>query len=454
MKVINKLLVPKNCIYLIWILSLAYVIIGPWWVGNTPYIEEDYYNNTVKILENSKVLESSGELYVGYAQNEIVASVGQPIMGYTDRKPLDSEGVLNPSFSKSLTVRVGDKAVSIVAVDVMLLMGDIIDDVYMETGLSQDEIFFTATHTHSGVGGWFKHPVFEFFYGKYNKVYYDNLKRAIVQSILDSRKNFVRAKVKYDKVDAGEWLENRIYKDIPAPEGAGFHGVNPYLTALSFVDYDDPSNILYILTTYAAHATVVRKNVHKFSTDYPGELCAKLKELTSAKAVLFAAGSVGDARSTVLNIAGAQKLGAALAGKIAPVIKSGKAIDVTNMTSLNLPIEMPEARFAFAGPKWSVLPILASWLFDTPIHLSYLQIGEFVIVGMPMDIAGELTAELQSAKPILMTSFNGSWKGYATKEDTYLHRDTYSTRDMGLAGAQAGEYLVDIAMKTYEKVNR
>lgn len=453
MKKLKRYFVPVNFIYILWLFALVFVVVGPVWVANTKYTDTEYYSQTILNLNEKDFLEGKGELYVGFAKSEIAVEAGQPIMGYTDRETLRSKGSVTPCYAKAITVKVGDAAVSIVGVDVMLLMGKIIDDVYTETGLSRDEIFFTATHTHSGVGGWFEHPLFELFYGEYSEKYYDNLKKSIVSAILQSRKGLVKASMKFVKVDAREWLEDRVYKVIPAKPNSGYHDVNPYFTGIAFVDYNNDNDIIAILTSYAAHATVIRKDVLKFSSDYPGKVCEELQKLTGAKGVLFAAGSVGDARSTVLHQKGVDFLGSSLANKLYPALKTAKSVRVNSLESMSLPISMPKARFSLLGPHSGMMPILASWLFDRPIHLSFLQIGEFAMIGMPVDIAGELTKEYEDEHPVLFTSFNGSWKGYATKEDTYLNRNTYSTREMGVAGAQAGKYLMDLADKIFQRNN-
>ncbi len=451
LNILKRVMVPQNCVFLLWLLALVYVITGPVWVEDKEFANTEYYTQSMQNLEGSELLLGSGELYVGYGESEIAVEAGQPIMGYTDRKPLASEGSIDKLYAKAITVKAGGAEVTIVGADVMLLMGRIIADICYETGLKQDELYFTATHTHSGVGGWFEHPFFELFYGKYSPKYYEALKNSLISAIIASRKNLVKARVQYLKTDAHEWLENRIYKEHPEDLKGGAHGVNPYLTGLSFVDAADSARVIAVLVAYAAHATVVRKDVHKFAADYPGAVCRELKRLTGAQGILFAAGSVGDARSIFLHQEGAEKLGLLLAERLAPVFAATPAESVNSISSLYLPIAMPRARLALLGSHSGVLPVLASVLFDNPVHISYLRIGKYALFGMPVDIAGELTTELQENEDILVTSFNGSWKGYATKADTYANRDTYATREMGLGGAQAGEFLMDVAAQILRK---
>ena len=441
-------------VYLLWLMSLVFVLVGPVWCENTPYRDTAYYKQTRDNLEKAEFLEGEGELSVGYDREVIHTESGQPIMGFSDRSPLASTGKVTPLYATAITAKVGAVAVTIVGVDVMLLAGPIIEDIYRETGLRREEIYFTATHTHSGLGGWFEHPVFELFYGSYSQKYYEWLRDAIVKAIQKSRQNYRPARLKYTRVEAGEWLEDRIYKDQPPEADSGFHGVNPYLTGVSFVSVEDPNKTFATLVSYAAHATVVRKDVHEFSRDYPGVVCDELQRSTGAECVLFAAGSVGDARAVYLHQSGAEKLGKQLVERLAPEIERTSASAVTSLRSMWLPVVMPAARFAFLGPHSSVFPLLAAGLFENQVYISYLQLGEFVLIGMPVDIAGELTKELQDAQPVLVTSFNGGWKGYATKEDTYLQRNTYSTREMGISGPQAGAFLMDIAGRIYAKGNK
>ncbi len=449
----KKIATPVNIIYLLWILAFVYLIVGPFWVSDNDFATAGYYIKTLENLDNTDFLKGQGRLEVGFSRQEINTEVGQPIMGFSDRSSLASKGELSPLYARALTVSVGGKAVTIVGADVMLLMGDIIDDILHETGLARDELFFTATHTHSGAGGWFKHPVFELFYGKFSQQYYANLKTALISAIVASRKNLQPARMKYTRVNAGEWLEDRIYKDNPSTNADSYHDVNPYFTGVSFVTDSNPEKVIAILAAYAAHATVIRKDVHRFSSDYPGVVCEELKKLTGADGVLFAAGSVGDARSIYLHEKGANTLGLNLARRLAPAIAATPSSTVTTLASLYMPLFMPKVRMSLLGPHTSVFPLISGLLFENPAYISYLQLGEFVLVGMPADIAGELTKELQDEHQILITSFNGSWKGYVTKADTYMSRDSYSTREMGLSGPQAGEYLMAIAAKIFEKNN-
>ncbi len=449
----KKLAAPVNIIYLLWILAFIYLLVGPVWITDKPYSAAGYYAETLETLEHTDFLRGQGTLAAGFSRHRIKTEVGQPIMGFSDRSPLASVGEQTPLYARALTVKVGETAVTIVGADVMLLMGNIIDDILRETGLSRAELFFTATHTHSGAGGWYRHPVFELFYGKFSSEYYQNLKGALVTAIKESRRNLKPVRMKYTRVAAGEWLEDRIYKDNPSAAGTGYHGVNPYFTGVSFVDAGNPEKVIAILTAYAAHATVIRKDEHRFSSDYPGVLCSELEKLTGADGVMFAAGSVGDARSVYLHEQGANTLGMNLARRLAPAIAASPSRNVTTLASMYLPLSMPKVRMSLFGPQTSVFPLISNMLFENPAYVSYLQLGEFVLIGMPADIAGELTKELQEERETLITSFNGSWKGYVTKVDTYKTRDSYSTREMGLSGPQAGEYLMDIAAKIFAKNN-
>lgn len=420
------------------LLAIIGVVVGPWPADNTYWEETDWGKSTRERIKTLKPLAASGKLSIGLARVPIDPEPGQPLMGYSDRTPLASEGVLTPCEAKALTLRCADAAVTIVSVDALLVLDDLMDEVIRRSGLRPEELYFTATHTHSGPGGWARGVIEEFCYGKFEQRYFDRLAEQIVSAIAASRKDTRPATLEYVCADAPEWLENRIFPGRLCLST---------LPALIFKD-EQSGKIRSILTAFSAHATVLRRENHRSSADYPGYLCAELEKATGAELALFAAGGIGDARPKTSGEEGAKKMGVALADKIIRQFTRSTPLRSNQLVSQRLIVDLPKARFAL-GLDAKVFPLVSPMFFSRQTHLSVLRIGEGVLTGWPADVAGEVAEPLQDwgqqeSVALFLTSFNGNWRGYFTLPDTYGEVNTYETRMTGFLGPWAGHYFTTL----------
>lgn len=430
-------------IKLAWLLPaiiILWALIGPLPSDNQNWQKASYGVKTIQRLDKIQPKGSTGNLQVSFAKEDISTDIGQPIMGYTDRKPLASEGVLDACYVRALSLRVGSEEVTVISADTMILFEDIVDEVVRRSGIERSALYFNATHTHSGPGGWAKGNIKEFFYGKYEQKYYEKLVSKIVAAINNSRQNYRPAEVGFLQVSAPEWIENRIYPERPA---------NPNLSALVFKE-PGKDEILAAITSYSAHGTVVRRETHKCSADYGGQLCAALAQ--KVEFPMFLSGAMGDARPKASGEEGALKMGGALADKLIAQLSAVEYKNSVELASLYLPVDVPSSRFALTA-RWELFPFFMRYFQPQTTGISVLRVGSNVLVGWPADSAGELAAPLsewgESATGeklnIILTSFNGSWRGYATTYDTYMNKDSYATRMMGFMGPWYGEYLLALS---------
>lgn len=436
---------------ILFLLFIAFIIVGPWPADNTHWSKAKYGIDTLDNLAQTEELRGKGELMIGFSSKSISPEIGQPLMGYTDRETLASNGVLTECNAKALTVVSGEAKVTFISVDALLVLDLLRKEVLYKTAIPPDELYFMASHTHSGPGGWAKGVVEELYYGGFNQKYFDRMLNQICAAITESRedKNLKPATLEYVTANAPELLENRIYGD----ERAAY----PLLTAAVFRSKNDDNKILSILTTFSAHATVVRKRTLKSSADYPGELCRKLQVETGAEMVLFGAAAMGDARPNANGEEAAVRMGETLAKKLIPKIKAGKGKKVESITALNLPVELPPARLAVAGSGLKLFPLFMPSLMSTRTHISLVRIGDIAYVGWPADVAGELMPGIlehtkeNHLQDIILTSFNGNWRGYFTTSQTYFERNAYATRTMGFMGPWAGDYFTDLTAQMLKR---
>lgn len=442
----------RNNVGILLMFIVLFLLIGPMPADNAPWQDTTWGKASKALIEANNPSVAEGQLLAGWAVEDITPAEGQPLMGYSDRKPLGASGEpLSRCYARALTVGTNKIAVTIVSVDSLLILDDLAQEIIKNrTGLRSDDIFFTATHTHSGPGGWAKGMAVEYFYGKYESMYFDRMATAISKAILASRSPDVLrpARLSFASAEAPDYVSNRIYAGLPG---------HPALTTISALIVSDPEKDKprAILTSFAAHATVIRREEHRASADYPGELCRLLQKETGAEMVMFAAGAVGDARPNGSGEDYLPRMANGLIKALKPELAKAKDVKFDNIVTWNVPVDLPKTRIS-CGAEWSWFPFFAPHLLPAQSHISFLKLGNVALCGWPADVAGEVAAPLQAkaAKDglnLLITSFNGNWRGYVTLPETYKTRSEYETRSVGFIGPQAGVFFSDLTTMIYKK---
>lgn len=299
---------------------LLLLVVGPWPSRNPPWQHTRFGQEALETAASVPIAHTrTGTLRAGIGTADITPVEGQPLMGYSARRPLGRVGVDESCHVRVLTLERGGMQVSIVTADILLLFQPLRDEILRRADLSHGDVYFTASHTHSGAGGWAKGVVEEFFFGRFDPDAFERLADGFSRAILESRRDLVPVAVSTAAVEVPEWQENRLERGRPTFDTLFALRVQP-------VDAEgNPDGApLAILTSYAAHATIISANRYDASPDYPGGLMAGLREATGARMVLFASGAASDARP--LRKGGgteedmARRMGHALAGRIAPAL--------------------------------------------------------------------------------------------------------------------------------------
>jgi neutral ceramidase len=80
-----------------------------------------------------------------------------PLAGYGDRKGRPSTGIHDSIYVKAVAIKSGVNTIVFVSADLLMMPPNIADSVAVllsEAGIRRDQIFFSATHSHSSLGGW------------------------------------------------------------------------------------------------------------------------------------------------------------------------------------------------------------------------------------------------------------------------------------------------------------
>ena len=129
-------------------------------------------------------------------------------------------------------------------------------------------------------------------------------------------------------------------------------------------------------------------------------------------------------------------------------------VQQTGTIQFDIPLRKPHMRIA---TNWCVRP----WIFEkltkvSPAYISLLRIGNIAFVGTPCDFSGELTAAIDEKATVLnlnvlVTSFNGGYIGYITKDEWYNLKE-YETFVMNWFGPYNGAYFVGLIQGLLEVI--
>src|SRR3970282_781741 len=148
------------------------------------------------------------------------------------------------------------------------------------------------------------------------------------------------------------------------------------------------------------------------------------------------------------------QVGETLASAFAGSRELLQPVNDSTLVMVSVPLELGSPQFRISK-NWCVRPWLFNAVFGTyRPELTALRIGDLLMLGTPCDFSGELTGALDSAATRLgmramVTSFNGNYVGYITKDEWY-DVDHYETRLMSWYGPGNGSYLSECLTKLIE----
>lgn len=444
--------------YLWWTAALLVALwlnLGPRPADNSHYQQQPYYQEARARLASLEPEVASGLLSIGLAELDISPPLGHPLAGYGGRRPKAGTALESPCLARALSLQVGDAINTILTADLLLMDEALVQEILRLTGLPRQSIYFTASHSHSCAGGYVEGLIHEQIFGKHDPEWTSWLAGRLAQVVLESRRHFTQVDFAWTSIQVPGSQENRIDRAAPTHDQLG----------LLLFRTPGSKTPLAILSVFGAHATVFGLRSHLISADYPGHFLEALKVGTKAERLLFAAGSVGDARPHGQALAGKTPqrgvidYGRMLAEAALEGLRDLKWHTEVQMARLNLPLQLPEVRLPL-GPNWTWGPLPTSML-SREIHgreavLSGLALNDLVLLGFPVDYSGHLASALaarfKNRAGIITTSFNGGYKGYLVASSWFFGHDKYETREVNFFGPWAGDYLNEMAERLGQRL--
>ena len=427
-------------------------------VDYRPYLHQKYYTDTVTRLQALAATNhmSQGELAVGFGLALLSPTInapqdnpvkGQfrflPLAGYGARHGQPARGTHDDLFVKAVALRVGNTLGVMVGVDALIIPAEVTDlamqQLRQDPGLSREQLYLSATHTHSSLGGWGEGKVAEAFAGGFQPGVRIWFSGRIVAAVREAIADLKPAEIGQGRFAAPEFVRNRVVGQLGK--------VDPQF---SYILLKQGGGKTAVLGSYAAHATVLSADQMEFSADYPGYWQRAVEQANGGLAV-FLAGGIGS-HSPVPpqhGFAGAEQMGLLLARKLLAQLTQLPLTNSTAFGILGLPVSLPPTNVRLSD-GFRLRPWLARQLLPVR-QMTFLQafrLGDSIWVSTPCDFSGELALGIKDyLRPrsinAVITSFNGDYIGYVIPP-RYYHLDGYEPRTMSFFGPNVPDFFDDI----------
>ncbi|SEF92727.1 Neutral/alkaline non-lysosomal ceramidase, N-terminal [Algoriphagus boritolerans DSM 17298 = JCM 18970] len=415
-------------------------------VDRSPIEKQNFYQETFERLEKTPWQGSEGDFWLaGWGKANVTPDKPVPLVGYAPRGPY--EFVQDSSFVKAITLSNGKTQIAWLNFELLIVhpvLAKAIEEGIANSGVKADQLIFTATHTHSGMGGYMPGVLGNLAFGGYDQKTVDHLVNKSIEALQTAISSQDTASLSYRKVDAGKYVANRFIKDAP---------YDPFVRQLIFTKKSGEKAVFF---TYSAHATCLSSKFMGLSGDYPKYLNQAL-EARDYDFALFAAGTVGSHRPIAPGNT-PEKVQEYAAG-----LDSAIWLRMTQFATLKNPrIQHSKLDISLREPHLRISDNLRirPWLFnyllgDTNPHFDFTQLGNLLLITSSGELSGVFYEEWdrlakENGLNLIVTTFNGGYIGYITPDELY-DEHYHEVRETNWYGPGNGHYFDQLIRKTIER---
>lgn len=221
-----------------------------------------------------------GPLRVGYGRVDITPALGCHLAGVVDRHGRVCTRIRDPLHARAIQLSTDNAQAYIVAADLLLTTDRLHAAVAARAGVAPEQLLLSATHNHSGPGGYWDLGRGKLFMGPFRQGVFDRLVDAMALAIEQARQTRPVMRVRASSSELAGVSANR--RQLHGP-------VDPEMVLVRFELSDAPP---IEVVSFGAHPVVgCEREPGVCSADFPGELCARLEQRGSRP--LFFTGAVG-----------------------------------------------------------------------------------------------------------------------------------------------------------------
>lgn len=417
-------------------------------VDRMDYQEMDYYHDTMAHLDTVPLQSSEGTTWIaGWSSANATPERPAKLVGYKPRGRY--QFVQDSSFVKTLIIGNGKSNVAFLNYELMIIhpyLHHSIKEAIAKENLPLDHIYFTATHTHSGMGGYIPGLVGKLALGGKDENIIKLLTSKTIESLNQALASQDTVAVFFQKSRADSLVANRLIAEDP---------IDPYVRKMVF---EKRNGQKAVFLTFSAHPTILNSKFMGLSGDYPHYL-TKFMEEEDFEFSLFAAGTVGSHRPVASGNQAVDVLeyAKALQKNIEGNMVLHEENGISKLNMVKIPVALRKAHYRIRE-NTRIRPWIFNLVFgDTNPHFDMVQIGNTLLISSSGEISGVFMSEWESlAKEkglnLIITCFNGGYIGYITP-DQYYDEKLYEVREMNWFGPYNGAYFDEIIKELIQKAD-
>ena len=424
---------------------IAVVLIKP--INRTSYLKSDHYKKYKSDFEKFSLKENKGTLNAGWAKVNITPAKPMAMAGYGKRQGKPYTSVHDSVYVRAICIEIDTQKIYFLSADLLIIppsVNALLESRLKSIGIDIKNVHFGATHSHNSLGSWGNTLTGKLFAGPYDPKIEPYLADNITKVLKNAEANLTKASVFYGEINDSADIRNRL--EIANPS------IDPEIRALQIAKANGQKAIL---VTYAAHSTVLNSATLELSRDYSGILVDSLERNTVDFAMFMAGavGSMGPVEKGKEDFDEVKNQGNGVFTYVQKIAYKKQA-ETCFSTRFELPMAASSAKIS---QNWALRPWAFKWLFgDYPTYIKVTKIGNTLFIGTPCDFSGELMQALDDYArarnlDLVITSFNGSYVGYITKDEHY-DLDLYETRTMNWFGPGNGAYFSEVIKNIIDKV--
>lgn len=234
---------------------------------------------------------ADNRLMIGYAREDITPSESVPLAGYGMTSQRFHNNTLDFIYGTCIAATQGEETVLFFAIDMILPANDWVtalrSSVSQETGVAQDRIMVSFSHTHSAPDPWSSEPVMQTYKSEWTRA----VTKAATKALADQAPATISATkldvpgmnfVRHYQNDQGQ---KGGYSDLPGTFVGHAEQNDPQMRLLKFDREGDKKDIL--LMNWQAHPCFITSTQKDLSADYIGVIRQEIEMQTDMKFAFF-----------------------------------------------------------------------------------------------------------------------------------------------------------------------
>lgn len=417
-----------------------------------PFARPDYVSQHTKVSQaGHQAPAAQGQFLAGWARIAIDAPDQVPLAGYSDRQGAPSEGTADPAYVRAFAMGTEDLKSVVFTADLLLSTPEIAGAVRraLSDDLAPDAVFFTASHTHSGPGGYKAGLLWQIAMGPFDEAALQAIVQAHIQAARAALKDMAPASIGHARRRVPGLIHNRVEKDGPVDDEV-------FVVRLQKLE----SKAAAAFWSYGCHAVTLPPENLRISADYPGGVASQFED-QDLEVLGFAAGGVGSANPKIEKPHDNRWIVTPLAKGLTAALAQAKATQQTQVRVSRARIEVrrPDLNYRI-NENLGLSNVPISMLIGMPTaDYGALAINDLVLSFMPAEISGSLVRDAKlrarrSGVDLAMFPFNGTYLGYVVPQRVYnlpedQHADMhyYETHVSAFLGPWGGDYLMNLGLR-------